>query len=169
VLVLNGGGPKPGTYLQTSLDDWDFAYDAILRNMLAIVNVALPHMRAQKWGRIIALTSTAVKEPIPTLVLSSAFRSALVSALKTLAGEVAHEGVTINCIATGRIKTERLRQLYNNDELALDEAAKCDIPIRRAGMPEEFSPMIAFLSGERAKYITGQTIAIDGGLIRSVY
>jgi 3-oxoacyl-[acyl-carrier protein] reductase len=169
VLIANGGGPKPGTYLQISLDEWDRSYRAILRSTLSLVNETLPGMRAKGWGRIVALTSTSVKEPIPNLVLSNSFRTALVAALKTLSGEVASEGVTINCIATGRILTDRLRQLYDNDEEALRAAAQRDVPMRRPGTPSEFAPLVTFLCGEPASYITGQTIAIDGGYIKSLF
>jgi len=126
-------------------------------------------MRAKGWGRIVALTSMSVKEPIPNLVLSNSFRTALTAALKTLSGEVASEGVTINCIATGRILTDRLRQLYDNDEDALRSAAQREVPMRRPGTPSEFAPLVTFLCGEPASYITGQTIAIDGGYIKSLY
>jgi 3-oxoacyl-[acyl-carrier protein] reductase len=169
VLVANGGGPNPGTYLQVSLDEWDRGYHAMLRSTLSLINEILPGMRAKSWGRVVALTSMAVKEPIPHLVLSNSFRTALVSALKTLSGEVAPEGVTINCIATGRILTARLMQLYDNDEKALHADAQRDVPMRRPGAPSEFSPLVTFLCGEPASYITGQTIAIDGGYIKSLF
>jgi 3-oxoacyl-[acyl-carrier protein] reductase len=169
VLVANGGGPKPGTYLQVSLEEWDRGYHAVLRSMLSLINEILPGMRAKGWGRVVALTSMSVKEPIPHLVLSNSFRTALVSALKTLSGEVAPEGVTINCIATGRILTDRLMQLYDNDEKALRAAAQRDVPMRRPGTPVEFAPLVTFLCGAPASYITGQTIAIDGGYIKSLY
>lgn len=169
VLIANGGGPKAGTYLQTSIEDWDRAYPASLRSMLQLVHAVVPGMRERKWGRIIALTSMSVKEPIPTLVLSNALRTALVSALKTLAGEVGADGVTVNSIATGRILTERLLELYDGDENALREAAEREVPLRRAGSPEEFAPLVTFLAGEPASYVNGQTIAIDGGFIKSLF
>lgn len=169
VLIANGGGPKAGTYLQTPIEEWDRGYAASLRAMLELVNSALPGMRERKWGRIVALTSMSVKEPIPTLVLSNSLRVALVAALKTLSGEVAIDGVTINSIATGRILTERLLELYDNDERALREAAEREVPMRRAGSPEEFAPLVTFLAGTPAAYITGQTIAIDGGFIKSLF
>jgi 3-oxoacyl-[acyl-carrier protein] reductase len=169
VLIANGGGPKPGTYLQIPLEDWDHGYRLVLRSMLSLVDETLPGMRAKGWGRIVALTSMSVKEPIPNLVLSNSFRTALTAALKTLSREVASEGVTINCIATGRILTNRLRQLYDNDDEALQAAAQRDVPMRRPGTPSEFAPLVTFLCGEPASYITGQTIAIDGGYVKSLY
>jgi 3-oxoacyl-[acyl-carrier protein] reductase len=137
--------------------------------MLQVVRAALPAMRAARWGRIIALTSMAVKEPLPGLVLSNAFRTALVAALKTLADEVASEGITVNCIATGKILTERLRSLYGYDDQALLDAAARTIPMRRPGTPGEFAPLVTFLASAVSSYITGQTLAIDGGLIKSLY
>ncbi|HVR45218.1 MAG TPA: SDR family oxidoreductase [Candidatus Binatia bacterium] len=169
ILIANGGGPKPGTYLQTQLEDWDRGYGLVLRSMLQLVNGTLPEMRARHWGRIVALTSMSVKEPIPNLVLSNSLRTALVSALKTLSIEVASDGVTINSIATGRILTDRLLQLYGNDEEAIKAAAQRDVPIGRAATPSEFAPLVTFLCGDPASYITGQTIAIDGGYIKSLF
>ena len=168
ILVANGGGPKPGTYTEVELTDWDLAYRSTLRSMLDLVDGVLPAMRARKWGRIIALASTSVKQPIPNLVLSNAFRTALVAALKTLSGEVARDGVTVNAIATGRVATDRLRALYGDEE-AMRKAAESEVPIGRVARPEEFAPLVAFLCGESANYITGQTISIDGGLTRGIF
>ena len=168
ILVANGGGPKPGTFLGTSLGEWDAAYRGTLRSMLQLVYGVIPGMQAKGWGRIVALTSTSVKQPLPDLVLSSAFRTALVSALKTLSIEVAPHGVCVNAIATGRILTDRLRSLYGNDEPAMQEAAKREVPMQRVGAPQEFAALVAFLCGEGARYITGQTIAVDGGVIKSL-
>jgi 3-oxoacyl-[acyl-carrier protein] reductase len=168
ILVLNGGGPKPGTFTTMSLDDWDAGYQTVLRCMLELTNAVLPGMTANSWGRIVALTSSSVKQPIPNLTLSNAFRTALVAALRTLSIEVASRGITVNSIATGRVLTDRLRQLYPDPE-AMEKAAKADIPIGRVAMPDEYAPLVAFLCGEPARYITGQTIAVDGGLIKSLY
>jgi 3-oxoacyl-[acyl-carrier protein] reductase len=168
IAVLNGGGPKPGRFTEMSLADWDGAYELLLRGMLVLLEKILPAMRASRWGRIVALTSSSVKQPIDTLVLSNAFRTALVSALRTLAVEVARDGVTVNSIATGRIDTARLRALYGNDVTKLREAG-FEVPIGRIAAPDEFAPMVAFLCGEPARYITGQTIAVDGGLIRGLF
>lgn len=167
ILIPNSGGPKPGTLTQTAPADWDAAYQLLLRSILQLIEGVVPGMRERKWGRIVALTSTTVKQPIATLALSNMFRTALVSALKTLAGEVAKDGVTVNAIATGRIETARLRSLYG-DNAALQRAG-AEVPIGRIAQPEEFSPLVAFLCGEPARYITGQTVSIDGGLIAGLF
>ena len=103
ILIVNGGGPKPGSYAETGPGDWDAAYAFTLRSALRLVDAVLPGMRRRRWGRIVALESVSVKAPIPALVLSNAFRTAVVAALKTLSAEVAAEGITVNAIATGRI------------------------------------------------------------------
>lgn len=167
ILVANSGGPKPGTFTQMSLADWDAGYQSVLRNMLELINGVVPGMTARGWGRIVALTSSSVKEPIPGMVLSNAFRTALVAALKSLSIEVGRHGITVNAIATGRILTDRLRKLYGSEE-NIERAAQADIPLGRVATPEEFAPMVAFLCGEPARYITGQTIAVDGGMITSL-
>ncbi len=168
ILVANSGGPKPGTFSQVGLADFDAGYRGVLRSILQLVEGVVPAMRARKWGRIVALTSTSVKQPIPTLALSNTFRTALIAALKTLSGEAAADGVTVNAIATGRVLTDRLLQIYG-DEAAIRKAAETEVPIGRVATPEEFAPMVAFLCGEPARYITGQTIAVDGGLIRGLF
>jgi len=168
IAVLNGGGPKPGRFSTVGIDDWDGAYRLLLRSMLCLLDEVVPPMRAARWGRIVALTSTSVKQPIDTLVLSNAFRTALVSALRTLASEVASEGVTVNSIATGRVDTPRLRSLYDDDETKM-RAAGAEVPIGRVASPQEFAPMAVFLCGEPAGYVTGQTISVDGGLTRGLF
>jgi 3-oxoacyl-[acyl-carrier protein] reductase len=135
--------------------------------MLQLVRGVVPAMRERRWGRIVALTSTSVKQPIPTLALSNIFRTALVSALKTLSSEIASDGVTVNAIATGRVRTARLREIYGSDD-AMERAGK-DVPTGRIASPEEFAQLVTFLCGEPASYVTGQTIAIDGGLVAGVF
>jgi 3-oxoacyl-[acyl-carrier protein] reductase len=168
IAVLNGGGPKAGRFSEKLVEDWDDAYRLLLRSMLVLLEALVPPMRANRWGRIVALTSSSVKQPIDALVLSNAFRTGLVSALRTLATEVARDGVTVNSIATGRIETDRLRALYGNDEVKLRAAAE-EVPIGYFASPEQFAPMAAFLCGEPARYVTGQTISVDGGLVRGLF
>jgi 3-oxoacyl-[acyl-carrier protein] reductase len=167
ILVLNGGGPKPGRFTDMAPPDWDTAYRTLLRSMVELLDATIPSMRAKKWGRVVALTSTAVKQPNANLVLSNTFRTGLVAALKTLAGEVASDGVTINAIATGLVATDRLRELYQGEEG--QRKAGNDVPFGRVATPAEFAPLVAFLCGAPASYVTGQTIAIDGGLIRGTF
>src|SRR5471032_453833 len=161
ILVINGGGPKPGTFSQLSPADWDSAYSLVLRSALRLVQGVLPGMRAKGWGRILALESVSVKQPILNLALSNALRVAVVGALKSLAGEVAADGITVNTIATGLVETDRFHQIYDTPEKV--SAAVAAIPIKRAATPEEFAPLAAFLCSEPARYVTGQTISIDGG------
>ena len=169
IVVLNGGGPKPGTFSETTLEDWDAAYRSVLRSMLLVTGRLVPSMRKRRWGRILALTSTSVKQPIDTLVLSNAFRTALVAALRTLANEVAADGVTVNSIATGRVETDRLRALYGGNEDAMRQAAAAEVPIARVATPDEFAALATFLCSDLASYVTGQTISVDGGLTRGVF
>lgn len=171
ILVVNGGGPKPGTYTQVAPADWDAAYNSVLKSALLLIDGVLPAMRERRWGRIVALTSAAVKEPMPQLVLSNAYRTALVAALKTLAGEVAPEGITVNAIATGRVMTDRFLQIYAGEGGIEGAKARgtAGVPIGRPATPEEFAPPVAFLCGVPASYITGQTIAIDGGMVKGTF
>lgn len=167
ILVINGGGPKPGTFTQVGAPDWDAAYALTLQSALRLVGAVLPGMRARKWGRIVALESSSVKQPIPGLVLSNAFRSAVTATLKTLSLEVAAEGITINTIATGLVETDRFRSLYDTPAKAAAAAAR--VPMQRVATPAEFAPLVAFLCGQPAAYVTGQTISIDGGLTAGLF
>ncbi len=167
ILVANSGGPKPGRYLELQPSDWDVAYRSTLQSFLLLIDQALPSMRERHWGRIVALTSTTVKEPSPALTLSSAFRVAVVAAMKTLSVEVAAEGITVNCIATGRVATDRLRELYKTEEEW--QRAEREIPAGHIAQPDEYAPLIAFLCSAPASYITGQTIGVDGGLGSSLF
>ena len=167
ILVANGGGPKPAPYRDLSLHDWDGGYRSTLRSFIELIDGVLPGMRARRWGRIVALTSTSVKQPIRALPLSNVFRTALVSAMKTLSFDVAREGITVNAIATGRVLTDRLRELYPDDASLV--RAGGEVPLGRIADPDEFAPLIAFLCGEPARYITGQTIAVDGGLVAGLF
>ena len=165
ILIANSGPPKAGAVANLTLADWDAAYGPTLRSMLQLVYAVLPAMRERGWGRIVNLSSSAVKTPIPNLALSNAFRAGLLGALKTLSREVAADGVTINVIATGKIETDRARSFYA--DAAAWAKQQAEIPFGRFGKPDEFAPLVAFLCGEGAKYITGTTLSIDGGLMPS--
>ena len=167
ILVINGGGPAPGTFSQMTPAAWDAAYALTLQSAVRLASAVLPGMRARRWGRIVALESVSVKQPIPALVLSNAFRGAVAAAMKSLATEVAAEGITVNTIATGLVMTDRFRRIYDTPEKVA--AAVAAVPIGRPATPPEFAPMVAFLCGEPARYVTGQTISIDGGLTAGVF
>jgi 3-oxoacyl-[acyl-carrier protein] reductase len=162
IFIANSGPPKAGAVANLTLADWDAAYGPTMRSMLQIVYAVLPAMRERAWGRIVNLSSSAVKTPIPNLALSNAFRAGLLGALKTLSREIAADGVTINVIATGKIATDRARSFYS--EPGAWEKQQRDIPFGRFGTPEEFAPLVAFLCGEGARYISGATFTVDGGL-----
>jgi 3-oxoacyl-[acyl-carrier protein] reductase len=162
VLIANGGGPKPGGASALAVEDWDTGYSTVMRPMLELVSGVVPAMRARTWGRIVYLGSSGLKTPIPNLALSNAFRAGVLGALKTLSREVAADGVTVNVIATGRIETDRTHQLYKDPETW--RRVEGEIPVGRFGKPEEFAPLVVFLCGESARYVTGTTISVDGGL-----
>jgi 3-oxoacyl-[acyl-carrier protein] reductase len=162
ILVANSGPPPPGTAETLTLAQWDAAYAPTMRAMLQLVDGVLPAMRAAGWGRIIYIGSSALKTPIPNLALSNAFRAGVLGALKSLSLGVAADGVTVNTIAPGRIETDRARQIYADPAVRAKQVAQ--IPAGRFGEPGEFGPLVAFLAGEPARYITGTTIAVDGGL-----
>jgi 3-oxoacyl-[acyl-carrier protein] reductase len=166
ILVLNTGGPPAGAALEAEADEWLAAYRSLVLAPLALARDCVPAMRERGWGRIVNVASTSVREPIPGLTLSNANRAAAVGLLGTLAREVAADGITVNTVATGRFATERLAQLAGSIEAA-EEGARNDVPAARLGRPEEYGDLVAFLCSERAAYITGTVIPIDGGLTRS--
>jgi 3-oxoacyl-[acyl-carrier protein] reductase len=162
VLVLNGGGPPPGSAAELTADAIESAVDLLLTPFVRLVELCLPHLRASGRGRIVAIESTSVLEPIPNLVLSNAVRPGVIGWLKTLAREVAPDGITVNVIAPGRIDTERLRDLYGDGgPTAADLAA---IPAGRLGAPAEIAAVACFLASEPASYLTGTVVPVDGGL-----
>lgn len=166
ILVLNTGGPPPGAALEADTEQWLQAYRSLVLAPLVLARACVPGMRERGWGRIVNVASTSVREPIPGLTLSNANRAAAVGLLGTLAREVAADGITVNTVATGRFATERLAELVGSLEAA-EEAARVDVPAARLGRPEEYGDLVAFLCSERAAYITGAVIPIDGGLTRS--
>jgi 3-oxoacyl-[acyl-carrier protein] reductase len=164
ILVCNAGGPPPGTFESTDLGTWELAYNLTLMSTVRLQKSALPHLKRSGRGRIVNITSISVRQPIVNLVLSNSFRSAVTAAAKTLSLEVAGDGITVNNLAPGTILTDRIRVVYTD----LDQAAR-EIPAGRIGTPEEFGAVCAFLCSRQAGYITGQTLGVDGGMLRSVH
>jgi 3-oxoacyl-[acyl-carrier protein] reductase len=164
ILVLNSGGPPASPdALSFATEQWRAAYELLLLGQIALVQSVLPGMRERRWGRILSLSSGVVREPSPVLVLSSAHRAGLLAALKTIARQVAADGVTVNTLLPGVIATDRAR------ELGLEQPETvASIPAGRLGTVEEFAAAAAFLCSEPAAYITGTTLLVDGGSARSV-
>jgi 3-oxoacyl-[acyl-carrier protein] reductase len=168
ILVANTGGPPLGGALDHELDEWELAYRSLVLAPRVLAGTVVPGMRERGWGRIVNVGSSSTREPIPGLNLSNAHRMAAVGFLKTLAREVAADGITVNTIATGRFATERIASNYGSMEAA-EEAAQREVPAGRLGRPEEYGDLVAFLCSERAAYVTGTTILIDGGLLHSAF
>jgi 3-oxoacyl-[acyl-carrier protein] reductase len=165
VLVLNTGGPPHNAdSLAHDRTTWEEAYRELVLGPMALVERVLPGMRERGFGRILNISSSSAKEPIPGLVLSSAHRAAMLTTFKTLAAEVAADGVTLNTLLPGSFATERLYALIGGEENA--ESAAAAIPARRLGTPEELAAAAAFLCSEPASYITGEALRVDGGLTR---
>ena len=165
VLVCNAGGPPPGTFETTSLEGWDVGYQLTLMSVVRLCKAAIPHLKESGRGRIVNITSIAVRQPIGNLVLSNAFRSAVTALAKTLSAELGPFGVTVNNLAPGMILTDRIRQLYGDN---LEEVASAN-PMGRLGDPDELGATCAYLCSTQAGYITGQTVGIDGGALRGIY
>jgi 3-oxoacyl-[acyl-carrier protein] reductase len=167
ILVTNTGGPPPGGALDAGLDQWRDAYENLVLAPRVLVEAALPGMRERGWGRIVNVGSSSTREPIPGLAVSNAHRPGLLGWLKTLSDEVAADGVTVNDVATGRFATDRLAANWGGRE-EMERGAVQGIPAGRLGDPDEYGDLVAFLCSERAGYITGSSIPIDGGLRRSL-
>jgi 3-oxoacyl-[acyl-carrier protein] reductase len=174
-LVANAGGPPPGAFESLSDDAWRQAFELTLMSAVRAINHAIPRMRAAGHGRIIVLGSSSVRMPLPNLALSNVFRPGLVGAVKTLAVELAGDGITVNMVSPGRVDTDRVRTLdegrAKREGTTYEEArsrSERAIPIGRYGSPADVGELVAFLASERAGYITGQSILVDGGLVPSL-
>jgi 3-oxoacyl-[acyl-carrier protein] reductase len=174
ILVGSTGGPQPGTALDVDADAYDGALDLLVKPMVRLSHLVLPSMRERGFGRIVFVTSTVVREPATMLVLSNSVRMAVHGFAKSLAHQVAADGVTVNCVQPGRIATDRVASL---DRAASDatgrsvddvrSAAERTIPAGRYGEPSEFGSVVAFLCSQQAAYVTGTSIAVDGGALRA--
>ncbi|KKB78190.1 3-oxoacyl-ACP reductase [Devosia soli] len=175
ILINNSGGPPPGEAASLPVSDYTKAFGTMIAPLMSITQALLPGMRARKWGRIITLTSSGVESPIPRLAISNALRQSLVGWSKTLAAEVAADNVTVNVVVQGRIHTERIDELDAANAKRLQKSVEevrtqsiATIPAGRYGRPEELADVVAFLASERASYIVGSLVRIDGGMIRSI-
>jgi 3-oxoacyl-[acyl-carrier protein] reductase len=166
ILVWNAGGPPPGTAVGVTPDSLEHAVQLLLEPAVRLVGLCLPHLERSPAGRIVAITSLAAKEPTRHLALSNMLRPGLTGWLKTLAFELGPQGITVNCVAPGRIATARLEELYPGGP---SEDALAEIPLGRWGDPRELGDLVCFLASARASYISGQTIAVDGGLQRALF
>lgn len=168
VLVCNTGGPPAGADpLGFSTAEWETAHTSLVLSPMALVGAVLPAMREGGWGRVVNVASSSVREPIPHLMLSNAERSAAVAAFKTLARESAADGVTLNTVLPGRILTDRAISMAGSEQAVRDSAAR-EVPAKRPGTAEEFAAVAAFLCSERASYLTGAAVPVDGGLLRGI-
>lgn len=175
ILVNNTNGPKAGTVNEKTTEDFQEAFDLLFKTYHHLTQLLVPGMRSRGYGRILNVSSVSVKEPLPNLVLSNSIRTAVVSWAKSLADAVASDGVTVNSILTGAFDTERIRELTQKQAQAsgdtidaLLEARKASIPAGRFGDPKEYGYLLAFLASPMAAYITGASIPIDGGAIKSL-
>ncbi|MCL4212628.1 MAG: SDR family oxidoreductase [Gemmatimonadales bacterium] len=175
ILVTNAGGPPPGPFESHTADAWRRAVELNLDSVVNLTRAVLPGMKERRWGRILNVTSIAVKQPVDGLILSNSVRAAVTGFARTLANEVAPFGITVNNLLPGYTRTERLEQLAGANAKAkgtTPEAAfaawEQQIPMGRVGEPHEFAALAAFLASERASYITAQNVAVDGGWIRSL-
>ena len=178
ILVNNSGGPPPGRFDDFDDAAWQSAFDLLLLSVVRMVRAALPSLRASaQGGRIVTVASTSVKQPIENLILSNSLRAGVAGLSKTLADEVAPDGITVNLVLPGSILTDRLRGGYREraeaagidvDKLVAIEAGR-DVPLGRVGTPADLGSLIAYLCSDAGSYITGQVIAVDGGLIRGTF
>lgn len=159
ILIANAGGPPPGTFASTPFEEYEPALRLNLLSTVAMCQAVVPQMRSRRWGRIVAITSVSVREPIATLILSNTARAGLTGFLKTLAREVAADGVTVNSLQPGLHATDRLRALHGDD---LGAAAR-QVPTGVLGDPDDFGRIAAFLCSDSARFVTGAAVPVDGG------
>jgi 3-oxoacyl-[acyl-carrier protein] reductase len=175
VLVTNTGGPRPGSFEAAGDEDWDAAYRVTIANVVHLVRAALPHMRRRRWGRIVNIASLSARQPIDGLALSNTFRPAIVGLAKTLSNELGPDGILVNTVCPGYTRTDRLEEVAQARARATGttpeevmEALGRSAPLGRVAEPEEVAAVVAFLCSERASYVTGATLVVDGGATRGL-
>jgi 3-oxoacyl-[acyl-carrier protein] reductase len=168
ILVTNTGGPPPGDALGFARGDWEAAHRSLVLAPIALVEAVVPGMRESGWGRIVNVTSIATKEPIPGLILSNSHRLAAVGAFKTLSRDLAGAGILMNSVAPGRIATDRIAGMLGKPLAEIADEPQFDVPVGRLGRVEEFADVVAFLCSERASYVCGINMLVDGGLTRGI-
>ncbi len=176
ILVTNVGGPPAGTFENLSRESWQNATELLLNSVVDLTRLVLPKMKENGWGRILNITSIASKQPVDNLILSNSLRAAVTGLAKTLANETAEFGITVNNILPGYTRTERVEQLAETiaknegiEKSSVFSRWEAEIPMKRLGEPSEFASLAAFLVSEKASYITGSSIAVDGGWTRSLF
>lgn len=175
ILINNSGGPAPGAAASVARTDWLAQFETMAANLFHLTSLVLPGMRQRGWGRIVTIASSGVEQPIANLAMSNGIRAAVVGWSKTLAAEVAADGITVNVVMPGRIQTARVDELdaaaANRTASTIDAvriASAAAIPAGRYGRPEEFASMVVFLASQNASYVTGSRLRVDGGAIRSI-
>jgi 3-oxoacyl-[acyl-carrier protein] reductase len=175
VCVTNAGGPPAKAFLDTTMTEWDSAYQLNLRSIVSFAQAVLPYMQQQHWGRIVTITSLAVKQPVPELVLSNAVRAGVLGLVRSLATQFGPDNITINNVGPGYTATARIKELAETRARAAGASAADyeaqiaeGIPLRRLAQPEEVADAIVWLASERASYVTGQTVLVDGGVYRGL-
>ncbi|MBK8292465.1 MAG: SDR family oxidoreductase [Flammeovirgaceae bacterium] len=166
VLITNTGGPPTGKFEELTPEDWDTAYQQLLVSAASLIRGFLPGMKTRQWGRIITITSQAVKQPVDNLILSNSIRASIVGLVKSLSNELGGYNITVNNVMPGYTQTARLDRLIQNNPTVANVTK--EIPLGRFGQPDEFAAAVTFLASERASYITGVSLAVDGGWIRSI-
>ena len=175
-MINNAGGPPPGLFADLADEDWNKAVELTLMSVVRATRLVLPHMREQKWGRVINISSSGVKQPVPGLTLSNSIRMAVLGWAKTLANQVAADNVLVNTVCPGFTQTDRVAQILEQQSAAsgksIDEIAAAlaaQIPMQRIGQPKEIANLAVFLGSDAASYITGTAIHVDGGSVQGYY